>query len=86
MCNCGSKRNSFAAPTPAAAANRQPMPSLTQKMWPDIHFMYTGQSALTATGNITGKQYRFSGPGDKQPVDYRDAPSMMKVPVLKRVG
>ena len=84
MCNCGNKRASFSAQT-TGAAKKEPTLKPAEKMWPDINFVYTGQSALSATGSITGKRYRFSGPGDKQLIDYRDAPSMMKVPVLKRI-
>ena len=69
----------------AGVANKERIKNPTQKMWPDINFMYTGQSALTVTGSVTGKRYRFSGPEDKQLVDYRDASSMMNVPVLKRI-
>jgi len=85
MCNCGSKRESFAAQS-SGAGKSQPIQKQEKKMWPDVNFVYTGQSGLSATGNVTGKVYRFNKPGDKQPIDYRDAPSMMKVPVLKRVG
>jgi hypothetical protein len=84
MCNCGNKRESFSAQSSGAAKNES-IKKQEEKMWPDINFIYTGQSALSATGNITGKVYRFNRPGDKQPVDYRDAPSMIKVPVLKRI-
>jgi hypothetical protein len=85
MCNCGNKRNEFTTQSPAGSASKQPIHIPTQKMSPDINFMYTGQSALTVTGRITGKQYRFSTPGDRQLVDYRDASSMLMVPVLKRI-
>lgn len=91
MCNCGNKRDSFTAQSsasttaPAASVHAGPIKKQTEKMWPDISFVYTGQSALSATGNVTGKRYRFSAPGEKQQVDYRDAPSMMTVPVLKRI-
>ncbi|MFT3935332.1 MAG: hypothetical protein QM726_17030 [Chitinophagaceae bacterium] len=85
MCNCGSKRNSFVS-SANNSVNRQPVPAPTEKMWPDVNFVYTGHTALSATGKVTGKQYRFNAPGDKQSVDFRDAASMMNVPVLKRVG
>ncbi len=85
MCNCGNKRSAIAAQTNTAAANKNPSKLQTEKMWPDISFIYTGQSALSITGSITGKQYRFNFTGDKQLVDYRDGSAMMKVPVLKRI-
>jgi hypothetical protein len=86
MCNCGNNRNTFAAGQPAAMSNPKSIPQQNKKMWPDIYFKYTGKTALTATGKITGKNYRFSKPEEKILVDYRDAAGMMNVPVLKRVS
>lgn len=83
MCNCGNKRMAF---TGRAPATRQAPPDkpIAPKMWPDIHFEYTGNTALNITGNVTGKQYRFARKGDLQPVDYRDARGMLHVAVLKK--
>jgi len=53
---------------------------------PDVQFEYTGKSALTVEGSVTGKRYRFIQSGNVQPVDHRDAPSMMAIGVLKRVA
>ncbi len=52
----------------------------------DVQFEYTGSTGLTATGPVTGRRYRFAYKGDKQAVDYRDAPSMMAISVLKKVA
>lgn len=84
MCNCGSKRNDIAV-TSSFKLNNQNFEPQKSSMWPDAYFEYTGKTALTVTGNISGKQYRFNNSGDKQMVDYRDASGLMKVPVLKRV-
>lgn len=54
-------------------------------MWPDINFEYTGKTALTVRGPVSGKNYRFSKPGATQLIDYRDTSSLMAIPVLKRV-
>lgn len=51
----------------------------------EVHFKYTGQTALTAVGKITGKHYRFERAGDTQTVDFRDAYALSAIPVLKRV-
>jgi hypothetical protein len=83
MCNCGNKRNEVAA-TPSFKLSKQHFEPQKNSMWPDAYFEYIGKTGLTVTGNISGKQYRFNGQGDKQMVDYRDASGMMKVPVLKR--
>lgn len=84
MCNCGNKRNelnhsSFSMSGPVAATTRH------QPIWPDVSFEYTGKTALSVTGYITGKKYRFHHHGDIQLIDYRDASAMMAVPVLKKV-
>jgi hypothetical protein len=85
MCNCGNKRNELNhSPTsmsgPVVAATRH------QPRWPDVSFEYTGKTALSVAGNITGKKYRFHHPGDIQLIDYRDASGMMAIPVLKNKG
>lgn len=85
MCNCGNKRNAFAAPQPSRPGNPAMIKPQPAKMWPEASFEYTGNTALTVIGNVTGKRYRFSGKGDVQPVDYRDAGGMMRVPVLKKI-
>lgn len=50
-----------------------------------IQFEYVGESGLTAIGPITGRHYRFVGPGARVAVDPRDAPSLRAVPRLKQV-
>jgi hypothetical protein len=85
MCNCGNKRNEF-APQQSFKTNAAVRTQLLQKkLWPDVPFEYKGKTALVAKGNISGNNYRFNHPGDVQLIDYRDAPSMMTVPVLKRL-
>ncbi|MEK6409897.1 MAG: hypothetical protein AABN34_23485 [Acidobacteriota bacterium] len=49
------------------------------------YFEYTGSTGLTVQGPITGRRYRFSGPGARVGVDSRDAPSVAGAPNLKRV-
>lgn len=50
-----------------------------------VEFEYVGTTGLTAVGPITGRRYRFDGPGARVAVDARDAPSLMAVPRLRRV-
>ena len=50
-----------------------------------VRFEYTGATGMTVRGPITGRTYRFNGPGLPVDVDGRDAPSMMAVPKLRRV-
>lgn len=84
MCNCGNKRNehtsaSLSMSGPVAASTRH------HPLWPDVSFEYTGKTALSVTGYITGKKYRFHHHGDIQFIDYRDASAMLAIPVLKKV-
>lgn len=83
MACCGQKRNEYRQqerqPASGSVYNYTP-----PKMWEDVLFEYTGKTALTVQGSITGKRYRFEHPGDKQVIDYRDAAGMMAVPVLRK--
>lgn len=81
MCNCGNKRVGFDNSSNSKAGVRH---TTRERVLPEITFVYTGNSALTVKGNITGRQYRFSKPGEKQRVDYRDASTIQRVPVLRR--
>jgi hypothetical protein len=49
------------------------------------YFEYTGTTALTAIGNVTGQRYRFPAAGVAVAVDSRDAPSMAGVPNVRRI-
>lgn len=48
-----------------------------------ILFEYVGTAAITAVGAATGRQYRFSTPGEPVTVDARDRWSLAKVPNLR---
>lgn len=83
MCNCGNKRTEFKQQNAVVAAQvKTPIPSTQQKT--NSVFEYTGKTALTVMGNITGRRYRFNRPGDLQSIDPRDAEGMVAVPVLRR--
>lgn len=85
MCNCGNKRNSYSnvGKNPLKEPEYSMIPHT--KIFSDSHFEYSGKSALTVKGNITGKIYRFEFTGDVRLIDYRDASAMYAVPVLKKV-
>ncbi len=85
MCNCGNKRNDYpSGQQHFTIGNPSNIPTQGKKMWPNIYFEYTGKTALTVTGRITGKNYRFEKSGEKILIDYRDASAMMSVPVLRK--
>jgi hypothetical protein len=80
MC-CG---NRSSMPT-AASRGGAPKPSARPAQLAGIPFEYTGPTALTACGAITGISYRFTRPGAQLRVDRRDAPAMIAVPHLRRL-
>jgi hypothetical protein len=82
MSCCGNKRTEYAQTI--AGSGKPTIEYTSRKMWDDVYFEYTGATALTVTGSITGKRYRFACKGDVQLIDYRDAGGMRAVPVLKR--
>src|SRR5262245_14413861 len=81
MCNCGNKRIMLNQQQSAVTSNT-PKTGLNIG---DRNFEYTGKTALTVIGNVTGKNYRFDHPGAIQAVDLRDVPGMRMVPILKRL-
>lgn len=77
MCNCGDKRSRLALSNGRAAAPGS-------GIWSDVWFEYTGRSAISVKGFITGRMYRFAAQGAVLLVDYRDAAKLLLVPSLKR--
>ncbi|MFT3979685.1 MAG: hypothetical protein QM687_04390 [Ferruginibacter sp.] len=79
MCNCGNKRE-------ALVASQQFNSSTGGGRWQDVNFEYTGSTALTVRGNVSGKIYRFAKKGAAVPVDHRDASALISVPFLKKLS
>lgn len=50
-----------------------------------VFFEYGGRTGLTVIGRVTGKRYRFNGPGSVAEVDLRDRSSLAAVPHLKQL-
>lgn len=48
-------------------------------------FQYIGASGLTVQGPASKRLYRFAAPGSIVAVDARDAPSLTRVPLLRRI-
>ena len=82
MCNCGKKQIKTTPAYNTSKVNQQQQMNTAQQA---IRFQYTGTTALTAIGNITGRSYRFNRPNDIQLIDKRDATAMRQIPVLKQV-
>lgn len=79
MC-CGQDRKASNAGTANAAAAQAGGPVL-----PSAVFEYVGDRMLTAVGQGTGFEYRFTGRGARFTVDGRDRASMARIPVLREV-
>jgi hypothetical protein len=50
-----------------------------------VEFEYTGATALTVVGSVSGRRYRFNDPGARVVIDPRDRPSLARVPRLREV-
>ena len=87
MACCGKGRSQFqTAARTVPGANPTPVLRPRVEMTAAaVRFEYLGTTALTVRGPITGRNYRFNGPGGQVAVDRRDAPSMMAVPKLRTV-
>ncbi len=83
MCNCGKKRTAYAQQSQARNVSTNAGVAATANAY--TSFEYTGKTALSVTGKVTGIQYRFNSPGNRQNIDSRDVPYMAGVPVLRRV-
>lgn len=92
MCNCGNKRRAAkhvaantATPIHAPLRSEHTPRLLNALPGRTVNFQYTGNTALSITGNITRKNYRFNFPGDIQAIDFNDASAMLGVPVLRKI-
>ncbi len=85
MCNCGKKRTGLSQQANTSINNRTQVQAPPMQVKQTVVFQYTGNTALTVTGSITRKNYRFNFPGDIQHIDFKDAAAMTAIPVVKRV-
>ena len=85
---CGEKRSALPQSVPGRPA--EPMEERVptrQAVTPEaVYFAYVGKTGLTVQGPITGRRYRFDGPGAVIAVDRRDGPSLAAVPNLRRAN
>jgi hypothetical protein len=49
------------------------------------YFQYSGKTAITVTGPVSGMRYRFPSPGSRLPVDIRDRAALAAVPGMVQV-
>ncbi len=49
-------------------------------------FEYTGGTGLTVIGPVSGRAYRFAGPGSRLRVELCDRPALLRLPALREVA
>lgn len=79
---CGRQRNALRT---AGETTQAFTPGRIPNTAPDTEFEYTGATALTVIGPLTGRRYRFTKTGARLTVDGRDAYGLATVPVLRCV-
>jgi len=83
-CNC-QKMNGPAAPAQPAAA-KAAGDSRSAALRPAfVSMRYTGPTATTVAGAVSGRRYRFGRTGTVLKVDPRDQAALAQVPHLRRV-
>jgi hypothetical protein len=86
MSCCGKGRSQFQTARTISNSNAGYAPAQDTRVdapSTSVRFEYAGNTGLTVRGPITGRNYRFNGPGEQNVVDRRDAPSLMAVPKLR---
>ena len=87
MC-CGRNRTAVSQTRVSAFAGRavQTLPAFATGQRSNVaYFEYTGKTALTAVGPVSGARYRFATPGSRVAVDLRDRKHLAAVPNLMQV-
>jgi hypothetical protein len=85
---CGRQVSNFAPPANvrrSASPHANGLPAPPQARQSHVYFEYAGQTGLTVTGPVSGRRYRFDGPGARVPVEPVDKPAMERIPNLRRV-
>jgi hypothetical protein len=86
MSCCGKMREQFRVQS--AGASRlgppaRPHPQVGPPP-PRVVFQYSGATAMVAIGPVSGKRYRFDGPGSRVEVDPRDRRFLANVAELRQ--
>ena len=87
MC-CGNRRVQFRqgiSTFPPSEFARVASPAMPSARSAAVTFQYTGGTGLTVVGAVTGRQYRFDGPGSRVAVDPRDRASVASINLLRQV-
>ncbi len=87
MC-CGKNRTGVSQTRVASPASRVVQASsavATRPLSYVAYFEYTGKTAMTVAGPVSGMRYRFATPGSRVAVDLRDRKHLAVVPSLVQV-
>jgi len=87
MC-CGKNRIAVSQPRISSPVRRAVPTSpafATSQRSSVTYFEYTGKTAMTVLGPISGMRYRFPAPGSRIAVDLRDQKHLAAVPNLLQV-
>ena len=85
MSCCGDKRSAPFRQVQAGSSGRSSDAPTSETYQSSAFFEYSGLTALTVLGPVTGRRYRFERPGAVLEVDLRDRPSLLQVPRLRQV-
>ncbi len=87
MC-CGKNRTAISPSRTSSLAARggqaAPPPAPRQRS-SVAYFQYSGKTAMTVVGPVSGMRYRFPSSGSRLPVDIRDRTALAAVPGLVQV-
>ena len=88
MLCCGGKRSQFhqGVPNRRTGESANYAVRVHVPLRPTAYFQYIGPTGLTVAGPVTGARYRFDRTGATVAVDYRDAPSFVGIPHLRRLS
>jgi len=82
MC-CGKNRQLARNTTNQSRAVRPSLPPVAPS---SAVFQYAGHSEMVVIGPVSGRAYRFRGPGARVEVDPRDRASLGSIPNLRRTS
>jgi hypothetical protein len=81
---CGEMRQPAAGPMIPSRGDGRGVNTGRGDLFFEIKFEYTGQTALTVVGPVSGRRYRFGQPGSRLVVDPRDRPGLAMNPKLRQ--
>ena len=87
MC-CGKNRTAVSqirTSSPVSKVTKAASAFPTRQLNSSAYFEYTGKTAMTAKGPLSGRTYRFPAPGSRVEADLRDSRHLAAVPNLIRV-